>query len=140
VAWITTARRRHTKAATDWQAKVIDAYAKGSALHDAMVTAETPGALAADNADFRWSDIQRRADDYSQLLYSMEQTAPGDEERLNIAGVLASLQAARSAMDAERTGGTGARPDASVSGTVRDRLSFFATSLGTLRPPAPRPA
>ncbi len=116
---------------------MIDAYAKGAALHDAMATAETPGALAADNAPLRWSDIQRRADDYSQLLYGMQQTAPGDQERLAIADVLASLQAARSAMDAERAGGP---PDASVSGLVRDRLSFFATALGTLRRPQVRPA
>jgi hypothetical protein len=132
VAWISGAHRRRARAATDWEAKLIDAYAKGAALHDAMAAAETPGALAADNAALRWSDIQRRADDYSQLLYGMQQTAPGDQERLMIADVLAWLQAARSAMDAERAGGS---PDASVSGLVRHRLSSFATALGTMRQP-----
>jgi hypothetical protein len=136
VAWASSARRRRTRAATDWQAKLIDAYAKGAALHDAMAAAETPGALAADNAALRWSDIQRRADDYSQLLYGMQQTAPSDQERLMIADVLASLQAARSAMDAERTGGS---PDPSVSGLVRDRLSFFASALLALRQPKSGP-
>ena len=111
---------------------MIDAYAKGSALHDAMAAAETPGALAADNAGLRWSDIQRRADDYSQLLYHMQQTAPGDQERLQIADLIASLQAARSAMDAERSGGI---PDGSVSGLVRDRLAYFASALTSLRQP-----
>ena len=132
VTWLIVARRRRARSATDWQAQVIDAYAKGSALHDAMAAAETPGALAADNAGLRWSDIQRRADDYSQLLYHMQQTAPGDQERLQIADLIASLQAARSAMDAERSGGI---PDGSVSGLVRDRLAYFASALASLRQP-----
>jgi hypothetical protein len=135
VAWISSASRRRTRAATDWEARLIDAYAKGAALHDAMAAAETPGALAADNAALRWSDIQRRADDYSQLLYGMQQTAPGDQERLMIADVLASLRAARSAMDAERAGGS---PDPAVSGLVRQRLASFASALGALRQSGPR--
>jgi hypothetical protein len=131
---MSSAHRRRSKAATNWDAKLIDAYAKGAALHDAMAAAETPGELAADNAALRWSDIQRRADDYSQLLYGMQQTAPGDQERLIIADVLASLQAARSAMDAERAGSP---TEASADGLVRHRLSLFATALGTLRRPRP---
>jgi len=131
------AQRRRARSATDWQAQVIDAYAKGSALHDAMAAAETPGALAADNAGLRWSDIQRRADDYTQLLYRMQQTAPNDQERLRIADLIASLQAARSAMDAERSGGI---PDGSVSGLVRDRLAFFNSALTSLRQPDARGA
>jgi hypothetical protein len=137
VSWLIVARRRRAKSATDWQGQVIDAYAKGSALHDAMAAAETPGALAADNAGLRWSDIQRRADDYSQLLYRMQQTAPNDQERLRIGNLIASLQAARSAMDAERSGGI---PDGSVSGLVRDRLAFFNSALTSLRQPDARGA
>ena len=137
VSWLIVAHRRRAKSATDWQGQVIDAYAKGSALHDAMAAAETPGALAADNAGLRWSDIQRRADDYSQLLYRMQQTAPNDQERLRIADLIASLQAARSAMDAERSGGI---PDGSVTGLVRDRLAYFAYALNSLRQPDAYPA
>ena len=137
VSWLIVAHRRRSRSATDWQAQVIDAYAKGSALHDAMAAAETPGALAADNAGLRWSDIQRRADDYSQLLYRMQQTAPNDQERLRIGNLIASLQAARSAMDAERSGGI---PDGSVSGLVRDRLAFFNSALTSLRQPDARGA
>jgi hypothetical protein len=137
ISWLIVARRRRARSATDWQGQVIDAYAKGSALHDAMAAAETPGALAADNAGLRWSDIQRRADDYSQLLYRMQQTAPNDQERLRIADLIASLQAARSAMDAERSGGI---PDGSVTGLVRDRLGYFAYALNSLRQPDAYPA
>ena len=137
VIWAIIAHRRRASAATDWRTRVIDAYAKGSALHDAMAAAETPGALAAADAGLRWADIQRRADDYSQLLYRMQQEAPGDQERILVADVIASLQAARSAMDSERSAG---HADGMLAGIVRDRISFFASSLSSLREPDVRPA
>jgi hypothetical protein len=137
VIWALVAHRRRSAAATDWQARVIDAYAKGSALHDAMAAAETPGALTSADAGYRWSDLQRRADDYSQLLYAMQQEAPGEIERILVADVIASLQAARSAMDAERS--TGAY-DGTLAGIARDRIAFFASSVNSLRQPNVRPA
>ena len=137
VIWALVAHRRRSAAATDWRARVIDAYAKGSALHDAMAAAETPGALTGPDAGYRWSDLQRRADDYSQLLYAMQQQAPGEIERIQVADVIASLQAARSAMAAERS--TGA-PDGGLAGIARDRIAFFASSVNSLREPNVRPA
>jgi hypothetical protein len=137
VIWAIVAHRRRSAAATDWRARVIDAYAKGSALHDAMAAAETPGALTGPDAGYRWSDLQRRADDYSQLLYAMQQQAPGEIERIQVADVIASLQAARSAMDAERS--TGAY-DSALAGIARDRIAFFASSVNSLREPNVRPA
>ncbi len=137
VIWALVAHRRRSAAATDWRARVIDAYAKGSALHDAMAAAETPGSLSGPDAGFRWSDLQRRADDYSQLLYAMQQQAPGEVERILVADVIASLQAARSAMDAERS--TGAY-DGRLAGIARDRIAFFASSVNSLREPDVRPA
>ena len=137
VIWALVAHRRRSAAATDWRARVIDAYAKGSALHDAMAAAETPGALTGPDAGYRWSDLQRRADDYSQLLYALQQQAPGEIERIQVADVIASLQAARSAMDAERS--TGAY-DSALAGIARDRIAFFASSVNSLREPNVRPA
>ena len=137
VIWALVAHRRRSAAATDWRARVIDAYAKGSALHDAMAAAETPGSLTGPDAGYRWSDLQRRADDYSQLLYAMQQQAPGEIERIQVADVIASLQAARSAMDAERS--TGAY-DGRLAGIARDRIAFFASSVNSLREPDVRPA
>ena len=137
VIWALVAHRRRSAAATDWRARVIDAYAKGSALHDAMAAAETPGALTGPDAGYRWSDLQRRADDYSQLLYALQQQAPGEIERIQVADVIASLQAARSAMDAERS--TGAY-DSGLAGIARDRIAFFASSVNSLREPNVRPA
>jgi hypothetical protein len=127
---IVRAGRRRSAAAAGWQSRVIDAYAKGSALHDAMSVAEAPGALGAYDAGARWSDIQRRADDLTQTLYALREAAPDDEGRAGVADVLASLSAVRSAMDAERAPGGASSQQAEVT---RERLAFFEISLSALR-------
>ena len=130
IVGIVRAGRRRSAAAAGWRSSVIDAYAKGSALHDAMSVAETPGALGAYDASARWADIQRRADDLTQTLYTLREAAPDDESRARVADALASLQAVRSAMDAERApGGVGAQQ----AEVARERLAFFETSLRALR-------
>ena len=129
---IVRAGGRRSAAAAGWRSRVIDAYAKGSALHDAMSVAEAPGALAAGDAGARWSDIQRRADDLAQTLYALREAAPDEESRGAVADVLASLQAVRSAMDAERIPG---RADAQQAEVARERLAFFEGSLRSLRGP-----
>jgi hypothetical protein len=121
---------RRNAAAAGWRSKVIDVYAKGSALYDAMSVAEAPGALAASDAAARWYDIQRRADDLTQTLYALRETAPNEDDRGRVANALVSLQAARSAMDAERAPG-GAGP--MHAETVRARLRDFEASLRALR-------
>ena len=130
IVGIVRARGRRSAAAGSWRSSVVDAYAKGSALHDAMSVAETPGALGAYDAGARWSDIQRRADDLTQTLYALREAAPDDESRARVADVLVSLQTVRSAMDAERAPG-GA--DARQAEVARERLAFFETSLRALR-------
>jgi hypothetical protein len=130
IVGIVRARGRRSAAAGGWRSRVIDAYAKGSALHDAMSVAETPGALGAYDAGARWSDIQRRADDLTQTLYALREAAPDDEGRARVADALASLQAVRSAMDAERAPG-GA--DARQAEVAWERLAFFEMSLRALR-------
>jgi len=132
IAWTTSARRRRTDATAARRSQVIDAYAKGAALYDAMAAAEVPGALTAADAPARWYDIQRRADDYGQLLYGLRETATDEQDRLNISNVLASLQAVRSAMEAERAAPAA---DPSLAASVRDRLVFFNGALSRLRQP-----
>jgi pilus assembly protein FimV len=137
IAWVSHSHGRRTAATAERRQRLIDAYARGAALHDAMAAAEVPGALTAADAPARWYDIQRRADDYAQLLYMLRESTQDEEERVRISNVLASLQAARSAMDAER----GAEhADGSLAAIVRDRLAFFAASLRQLREPDVRPA
>ena len=130
IAWIVTSSRRRSAATAGWRSRLIDAYAKGSALHDAMVVAEAPGDLASPDARARWYDIQRRADDLAQTLYALREAAPDPEDQAGIGDVLASLQAVRSAMDAERAPG-GARQE--LAEVVRRRLYAFESSLRALR-------
>lgn len=125
-------RRRGPKPAEVWQARAADAYAKGSALHDAMRMAEAPGALVAQDAAARWADIQRRADDLGQTLYAMREAAPDEDKRMRTADVLAALQAVRSVMAAERGTDVTRVPPPDM---VRSRLMAFGASLQGLRAP-----
>ncbi len=135
IALIARSSRRRSAASAGWRSRLVDAYAKGSALHDAMSVAERPGGLAAADAAARWSDIQRRADDLAQTLYALREEVPQHSpDGASIADTLASLQAVRSAMDAERAPGGASLEQADV---VRSRLAFFESSLRALAAPAP---
>ena len=130
-ALIVRSSRRRAKIAAAWRAKIIDVYAEGSALLDAMRLADAHGLVAGDGiADAQWPDIQRRVDDLARALYALREEAPDDESRARVADVLAALQATRSAMDSERASGV-----ASAAGEemVRSRLAAFEASLRTLR-------
>ena len=130
--WLARRSGKRSAMATSWRSKVVDASAKGSALTDMMRMAESPGARAAEDASARWAEIQRRIDDLAQELYALRETAPGEAERERVADVLASLQAVRSAMDAERApGGAGPEQGARVHGL----LLTFEASLRALRSP-----
>jgi hypothetical protein len=130
IAWITRVARRGSATAADWRSRLVDAYAQGSALRDAMSIAETPGAMAAADAGARWADIQRRADDLAQTLYALRESVPDPADQMRVADTLASLQAARSAMDAERAPGGAGPWQAEI---VRGRLDAFESSLQALR-------
>ena len=134
IALVARSSRRRSAAAAGWRSRLVDAYAKGSALHDAMSVAEAPGGLAAADAAARWSDIQRRADDLAQTLYALREEVPQHSpDGARIADTLASLQAVRSAMDAERAPGGASLEQAEV---VRSRLAAFESSLRALAAPA----
>jgi hypothetical protein len=130
ITWIVQSGRRRSAATAGWQSRIIDAYAKGAALHDAMGVAEAQGDLGTSDARARWYDIQRRSDDLAQTLYALREAAtdPGDQAR--IADVLAALQAVRSAMEAERAPGGAGMQQADL---VRSRLAAFESSLRALR-------
>jgi hypothetical protein len=130
IAWIVRSRRRRSARTADWRSRLVDAYAKGSALGDAMSVAEAAGGPAAGDAGARWADIQRRADDLTQTLYALREAVPDPDDQARIADVLASLQAVRSAMDAERVPG-GANPEQAE--VVRSRLFAFELSVRALR-------
>jgi hypothetical protein len=131
---VIVARRsgRQSAIAGVWRPKVIDAYSKGAALYDAISVAERPSELTAEDRGARWYDIQHRMDDLTQELYAMRETAPDEDERARVSDVLGSLQALRSALEAERAPG-GAGPD--TAEVVRSRLFAFDSALQALRPP-----
>ena len=126
---VRSSRRSDTKAS--WQARASDAYSRGAAVHDAMSIAERRGAQAED-AGPRWYDIQRRADDLAQMLYALRESAPDEDSRDRVADLITSLQATRSAMDAERAPGGGGPLQAE---DVRRRPVLLEAALGALRPP-----
>ena len=130
IALIVGSSRRRSATAADWRSRLIDAYAKGSALHDAMSVAEAPAEFGSPNAAARWADIQRRADDLTQMLYSLREAVPDDGDSARVADTLTSLQAVRSAMAAERAAGGFDPRQAEV---VRGRLYTFEMSLRALR-------
>jgi len=132
ITYLIARSRRGPKAGDVWQSRAIDAYAKGSALYDAMRLAEAPGALVAQDAAARWADIQRRADDLAQALYAMREAAPDEDKRMRTADVLAALQAVRSAMAAERGTDVSQVPPPDL---VHSRLAAFGASLQGLREP-----
>jgi hypothetical protein len=130
ITWIVQSGRRRSAATAGWQSKIIDAYAKGAALHDAMGVAEAQGDLGTSDARARWYDIQRRSDDLAQTLYALREAATDLGDQARIADVLAALQAVRSAMEAERApGGAGMQQ----ADHVRSRLAAFESSLRALR-------
>jgi hypothetical protein len=115
-----------------WLSGAIEAYEKGSALHQAISAAQRPDALAAEDSGARWSDIQRRADDLAQALHALHEAAPESEDRARVADALGLLQSLRSAMDEQKPSG-GA--DTGQAEMVRARLDAFEVSLRRLRSP-----
>ena len=130
IVWIARSSGRRSAASAAWRSRVIDAYARGSALYDAMSVAEATGGRHAADAGARLSDIQRRADDYAQTLYALRESAPDEDARDRVADALAALQAVRSAIEAEHGPG-GAGPQHAEA--VRARLAFFEASIRALR-------
>ena len=130
-ALVVRSARRRAATAADWRTKIIDVYAEGSALLDAMRIADAHGLTTGDGtADAYWSDIQRRADDLTRALYRLREEAADEEDRVRVADVLATLQAVRGAMDSERASRTASVPQDEL---IRSRLAAFEASLGALR-------
>ena len=121
---------RSSVAAASWRSRAEDAYAAGAALDRAARAAERQGAFA-EGTSARY-DIQRYADDLTQRLYGMRETAPNEERRRQVADALAALQGVRYAVDAQRAPGAAG---AQQSGPLHARLLDLESSLNELRLP-----
>ena len=138
IVWIAHASGRRSAARAGWRSTLADAYAKGQALADGLRMAAAPGGPAAADADARWAGLEARADDLTQELYALRESAPGEEDRARVEDVLVSLQALHSAMAAgpAAVGAAGSTvPGEPRGGLVRSRLLSFETAIRALREP-----
>jgi hypothetical protein len=123
---------RRTVVVGGWLSGAVDAYEQGLALHQAARAASRPDALAAEGADARWADIQRRADDLAARLHALRNAAPEVEDRARVDDALRSLEELRSAIDDERASVDG---DPGPREVVEASLAAFEASLRRLRSP-----
>jgi hypothetical protein len=135
IAWIARASGRRSAAAAGWRSTVVNTYAKGQALADAVRIADTSGAPAAGDAAPRWAGLQARADDLAQELYRLRESASAEEDRMRVEDTLASLRGLRSTMADEQAAGGAGGPGSPEAAQVRSRLMSFEESLRALRAP-----
>jgi hypothetical protein len=128
------ARARPSGAAANWRSRAVDAYAKGAAFDGAVRAAERQGVFT-EAASIRWADLQRRADDLTEALYAMRETAPTEHRRVQVENAILSLRAVRDAMHAQRSPGDASSQQ---TGVLHSRLSALETSLNALRVPDDR--
>ncbi len=130
ILWATRSPAR-SSAAASWRARAADAYAKGGAFDGAVRAAERQGAFTG-GAGAGSYDIDRHADDLTETLYAMRETAPTEERRAQVREALAALQAVRYAVNAQRApGGAGPQPGANL----HSRLLDLESALNALRAP-----
>ena len=134
IVWIARASGRRSAAASARRSAMIDTYAKGQALADAIGVADRPGAPGA-NAGGRWAGLQARADDLSRELYRLRESSSDEGERMRMEDALGSLRGLRSALADEQAAGGAAGPGSPEAAQVRARLMSFEESLRALRAP-----
>ena len=134
VVWIARASGRRSATASARRSAMIDTYAKGQALADAIRVADRPGAPGADAAG-RWAGLQARADDLSRELYRLRESASDEGERMRVGDTLDSLRGLRSALADEQAAGGAGGPGSPEAMQVHGRLMAFEESLRALRSP-----
>jgi hypothetical protein len=134
IVWIARASGRRSATAAARRSAMIDTYAKGQALADAIRVADRPGVPGAD-AGGRWAGLQARADDLSRELYRLRESASDEGERMRLEDTLDSLRGLRSALADEQAAGGAGGPGSPEAAQVHGRLMAFEESLRALRAP-----
>jgi hypothetical protein len=134
IVWIARASGRRSAKASARRSAMIDTYAKGQALADAIRVADRPGAPGADSPG-RWAGLQARADDLSRELYRLQESSSDEGERMRVEDTLGSLRALRSALADEQAAGGAGGPGSPEAAQVRAWLMSFEESLRALRAP-----
>jgi hypothetical protein len=117
-----------------WHSRAVDAYAKGAAFDGAVRSAEREGVFI-EASSMRWADLQRRADDLTEVLYTMRETAPTEHRRVQVENAILSLRGVRDAMDSQRFPGNAGSQQV---GILRSRLAALESALNALRVPDDR--
>ena len=128
------ARSRSPVETANWHSRAVDAYAKGAAFDGAVRTAERLD-VSTEAASIHWADLRRRADDLTEVLYAMRETAPTDHRRAQVENAILSLRAVRDAFDAQRPPGGASSQQ---GGVLRSQLSALESALNALRVPDDR--
>jgi hypothetical protein len=134
IVWIARASGRRSANAAARRSAMIDTYAKGQALADAIRVADRPGAPGA-NAGGRWAGLQTRADDLSRELYRLRESSSDEGERMRLEDALNSLRGLRSALADEQAAGGAGGPGSPEAAQVHGRLMAFEEALSALRAP-----
>jgi len=132
IVWIARASGRRSAAAAGRRSAVIDTYAKGQALADAVRIADRPGPPGTGAG---WAGLQARADELSRELYRLREGARDEEDRMRVEDTITSLRGLRSAMADEQAAGGAGGPGSPEAAQVRGRLMSFEESLRALRAP-----
>ena len=119
---------------SNWHSRAVDAYAKGAAFDGAVRTAERLDA-STEAASIHWADLRRRADDLTEVLYAMRETAPTEHRRDQVENAILSLRAVRDAFEAQRPPGGAS---SGQGGVLRSQLSALESALNALRVPDDR--
>jgi hypothetical protein len=130
IVWIARASGRRSATAAARRSAMIDAYAKGQALADAIRVADRPGVAGGG-----WAGLQARADDLSRGLYQLRESASDEGERMRVEDTLDALRGLRSAMADEQAAGGAGGPGSPEAAQVHGRLMAFEESLRALRVP-----
>jgi hypothetical protein len=123
---ITQAGRGRADRTRAWRTRAADAYARGTALIQAVQGASQASQYGDQTAGARWADIQRRADDLTRALQALRQIAPTQYDRARVDDVSTALDAVRSASQAG---------DPSAGARLQARLRDFEDVLQGLRGP-----
>ncbi|HWG15985.1 MAG TPA: hypothetical protein VG268_22190 [Streptosporangiaceae bacterium] len=123
---ITQAGRGRADRTRIWRTRSADAYARGTALTQAVQGASQASQYGDRTAGARWADIQRRADDLTRALQALREIAPTQYDRARVDDVITALDAVRSASQAG---------DPSAGQRLQARLRNFEDVLQALRGP-----
>ncbi len=126
--------RASAAARSNWQGKAFDAYANGSAIHDALAVQVSGNSHQTGPAQ---RDVEHRMSDLTVQLHSLELTPPDSKAAAVLQDVLGALAALRWAAQADVKVRVSGAPDArqleESAALARRRLGEFQATLAAFK-------